>query len=95
LRKYRLGAEYQKGYALKMKSVLSESGHISLPKVIRDRLAMKPGTELEMEIVTGGLMVRKKPSRSPWKDVFGALGRAGESDKIVEDLRGKPDAVGR
>ncbi len=76
-----------------MKSVLSERGHISVPKVIRDRLAMKPGTELEMEIVTGGLMVRKKPSRSGWKDVFGALRRAGDSNKIVEDLRGRPDAV--
>jgi hypothetical protein len=48
-----------------------------------------------MEVVTGGLMVRKKPSRSRWKDVYGALGKAERSDKIVDDLRGKPDAVDR
>jgi AbrB family looped-hinge helix DNA binding protein len=75
-------------------TVLSESGHISVPKTIRDRLSIKPGTELEMAIVTGGLMVHKKPSRSRWKDVFGALGATERSDKVVEGLRGKPDAVG-
>jgi AbrB family looped-hinge helix DNA binding protein len=78
-----------------MKTVVSEQGQISVPKVIRDRLALKPGTELEMEVVTGGLMVRKKAARSRWKDVFGALGKAERSDKIVEELRGKPDAVVR
>jgi AbrB family looped-hinge helix DNA binding protein len=31
-----------------MKTVVSERGQISVPKVIRDRLALKPGTELEM-----------------------------------------------
>lgn len=90
-----LGVEFEKSYAWHMKTVLSESGQISVPKAIRDCLAMKPGDELEMEIVTGGLMVRKTPSRSRWKDVFGARGVAGESDKVVEDLRGKLDAVGR
>jgi len=89
-----LGAECEKGYAWRMKAVLSESGQIPVPKAIRDRLALKPGSEVEMVIVTGGLMVRKKPSRSRWKDVFGALGTAERSDKIIEDLRGKPDAVG-
>jgi AbrB family looped-hinge helix DNA binding protein len=78
-----------------MKTVVSERGRISVPKAILDRLAIKPGTELEMEVVTGGLMVRKKPSRSCWKDVYGALGKAERSDKIVDDLRGKPDAVDR
>jgi AbrB family looped-hinge helix DNA binding protein len=29
-----------------MKTVVSERGQISVPKVIRDRLALKPGTEL-------------------------------------------------
>jgi AbrB family looped-hinge helix DNA binding protein len=78
-----------------MKTVVSERGQISVPKVIRDRLALKPGTELEMEVVVGGLMVRKKAARSGWKDVFGALGKAGRSDRIVEELRGKPDGVNR
>jgi AbrB family looped-hinge helix DNA binding protein len=78
-----------------MKTVVSERGRISVPKAILDRLAIKPGTELEMEVVTGGLMVRKKPSRSRWKDVYGALGKTERSDKIVDDLRGKPDAVDR
>jgi hypothetical protein len=48
-----------------------------------------------MEVVVGGLMVCKKAARSGWKDVFGALGKAGRSDRIVEELRGKPDAVNR
>ena len=46
-----------------------------MPKVIRDRLALKPRTELEMEVLPGGLMVRKKAARSCWKDVSFWTGR--------------------
>jgi AbrB family looped-hinge helix DNA binding protein len=43
-----------------MKSIVSEKGQVTIPKPLRDRLGLAPGTELEFEAVDGKLVARKK-----------------------------------
>ena len=43
-----------------MNSVVSEKGQITIPKLVRDRLGLNPGTVLEVEAVNGRLIASKK-----------------------------------
>lgn len=78
-----------------MKSVVSEKGQITVPKPIRDRLGIATGTELDMEIVPGGFVARKRMRRSAWRDLVGILRHSDSSDRVVEQMRGRPDALKR
>lgn len=50
-----------------MNSIVSEKGQITIPKAVRDRLGLNPGTILQVEAVNGKLIARKKVAA----DVFG------------------------
>lgn len=77
-----------------MKTVVSERGQITVPKRIRDQMGLKPGVELDMQLVRGGFVARKRVERSPWRDAVGVLKRRGGTDSLVDDMRGTPDAAG-
>jgi antitoxin PrlF len=42
-----------------MKGIVSEKGQVTIPKPIRDRLGLRPGTELEFQAEDGRLVARK------------------------------------
>jgi AbrB family looped-hinge helix DNA binding protein len=42
-----------------MRTIVSEKGQITIPKAIRDRLGLRPGTILEVEAAGGSLVARK------------------------------------
>lgn len=44
---------------MSMKCVVSEKGQVTIPKPLRDRLGLRPGTELEFEAEGGRLVARK------------------------------------
>jgi AbrB family looped-hinge helix DNA binding protein len=52
-----------------MKSVVSEKGQVTIPKALRDRLGLRPGTELDF-IEEHGQLVGRRIVKS---DVFSAL----------------------
>jgi antitoxin PrlF len=78
-----------------MKTIVSERGQITVPKQIRDRLALVPGTELEIELGRGGFVARKRVAVSPWRAAIGLLRRPGATDKLVNAMRGRVDVPGR
>jgi antitoxin PrlF len=80
-------------YSMDMKSVVSERGQVTIPKVLRDRLGIRPGTELEFEAERGRLVARKMTAEDPVDAVYGILRDAGPTDEVIERLRGQPDAV--
>ncbi len=43
-----------------MKAIVSEKGQITIPKKIRDRLGIVPGTVLEVDTEEGRMIARKK-----------------------------------
>jgi antitoxin PrlF len=76
-----------------MKSVVSEKGQVTIPKALRDRLGIRPGTELDFEADRGRLVARKLNAEDPVDAVYGILKAEGSTDEIIEELRGESDTV--
>jgi antitoxin PrlF len=55
-----------------MKGRISSKGQITVPKNVRDRYAMVPGTEVEFELREDGALLRKR--RGPGHPIWDAIG---------------------
>jgi len=49
-----------------MKSVVSEKGRVTIPKVVRDQLGLRPGTVMSFEVVGGKLVGQKADTSDPF-----------------------------
>lgn len=57
-----------------MKSTVSSKGQITIPKSVRARYSIGPGTEVEFELrEDGALLRRRRPERHPVWDLIGSL----------------------
>ena len=70
-----------------MKAVVAERGQVTIPKALRDKLGIRPGTALEFT-AKNGMLVAQKAQTDPVSKVFGCLGRKVETDRFVRELRG-------
>ena len=53
---------------------VSSKGQITIPKAVRDRYGLAPGTRVEFEMQEGGALVRRRrPERHPVWDAIGSL----------------------
>ena len=69
---------------------ITSKGQVTIPKPIRERLGIRPGEEIEFREQNHGYLIRKVVKISPFDRWVGYLGRTGgDSDAIVEDLRGR------
>jgi len=80
-------------YLLSMKAIVSEKGQVTIPKPLRERLGIRPGQELEFEEERGRLVATKATAEDLVDAVYGILQLDRSTDEIVEQLRGRPDAV--
>jgi len=55
-------------------ATVEEKGRVVIPSSVRKRLGIKPGTELEVDIRDGGILMRPKRKLSA-KDLRGVAGR--------------------
>jgi AbrB family looped-hinge helix DNA binding protein len=74
---------------------VGERGQVTIPKGIRDRFGIAPGSQVEFRVVHGSLVLRKAPRKlnlDRWN------GRCGESlselgltsvEAFLEDIRGR------
>ena len=76
-------------YACGMKSVISEKGQITIPKAVRTKLGLRPGTVLELEADRGRLIGRKAPGRGVIDDVYGSMPMDEPVDAYLERTRGR------
>lgn len=70
-----------------MKSVVSEKGQVTIPKPLRDSLALGPGTELEFEEDHGKLVARRVVKTDALGDLVGLLPRM-DVNAALTALRG-------
>jgi AbrB family looped-hinge helix DNA binding protein len=70
-----------------MKAVVAERGQVTIPKALRDRLGIRPGTALEFSAQDGTLVARKAET-DPVSRVFGCLGGPIHTDQFIRALRG-------
>lgn len=72
-----------------MKAVVAERGQVTIPKALRDKLGIRPGTALEFTAKDGTLLARKAET-DPVSQVFGCLGSRIDTDRLIRELRGDP-----
>jgi AbrB family looped-hinge helix DNA binding protein len=72
-----------------MKTTVSEKGQITIPKSVRTRLGIRPGTVLEIEADRGRLVGRKAGERDVVDELYGSLPMDEPVDRYLERTRGR------
>ena len=78
-----------------MRTTVSEKGQITIPKRLRDRLGLRPGTVIEFEESGGRLVGRRLVPADHLDELVGILELADRTDAFIEDLRGPGHATNR
>ena len=76
-----------------MKTTVSEKGQVTIPKALRDRLGIRPGAVLDVREEAGRLVATKQSTDDAVGRVYGILKVRRRTDRLMDSLRGKPDAV--
>lgn len=71
-----------------MKSRVGEQGQITIPKAMRTRLGISPGTEVEFEEPADGLMVRKRAASDPLEALRGLISERVDADTYLSETGG-------
>ena len=72
-----------------MKATVSEKGQVTIPKAIRTRLGIRPGSVLEFDAEGGRLVARKATQRDALDEIYGALRMEETVDAFIERIRGR------
>ena len=71
-----------------MKAKVAERGQVTIPKALRERLGIVPGTVLDFIEEQGRLIAKKTEAADAVDQVFGRLGRGRNTDDILQEIRG-------
>jgi antitoxin PrlF len=71
-----------------MKTTVAERGQVTIPKALRDRLGVRPGTTLEFSEENGRLVAVKSSPTDPVAKVYGCLGQKFDTDAFMAEIRG-------
>lgn len=72
-----------------MKTTVSEKGQITIPKAVRTKLGIRPGTVLELEAERGRLIARKAGGRDAVDELYGSMPMGEPVDDYLERTRGR------
>ena len=72
-----------------MKATVAERGQVTIPKPLREKLGIRPGTKLDFKDDRGKLVAVKVNDEDPVGRVFGCLGRGLRTDAMIRSLRGR------
>lgn len=75
-----------------MPTRVSEKGQITIPKALRKRYGIRPGQVLEVREERGRLVISKVVAGETLDSVVGILERGKGTGRLIEQMRGKPDA---
>jgi AbrB family looped-hinge helix DNA binding protein len=71
-----------------MKAKVAERGQVTIPKALRERLGIVPGTVLDFSEEQGRLIAKKAEALDAVDWVFGRFGRGRNTDEIIKEIRG-------
>ena len=73
------------------KTKITSKGQVTIPKLVRERMGLKPGDEIEFVEDKEGFRLQKLIVESPFKKYCGFLSHlAGKDpDELVEEMRGE------
>jgi len=71
-----------------MRAIVAERGQVTIPKQLRTKMGIKPGTVLEFTIQDGHLVASKAEMGSQIDKVYGCLDLGMTTDKFIKSIRG-------
>ena len=75
------------------KATVSSKGQIAIPKAVREKLNLKAGTELEIDVQGATLVMRRVVSKFPhWSTMRGMSKGPGSLTKALEEDRAAENA---
>jgi AbrB family looped-hinge helix DNA binding protein len=80
-----------------MKALVTSKGQVTIPKELRDKFGIEPGSRLDFIAASDGIHLRKVVDRSKRLDVLGCLKKelAGRSvGDLLDELRGPVELPG-
>lgn len=72
-----------------MRAIVAGRGRVTIPKRLRERLGIAPRTVLDFREEHGRLVAEKVPVTDPVSAVLGCLGFDGETDGMLDEMRGE------
>lgn len=72
-----------------MKATVSEKGQVTIPKALRTKLGIGPGTVIEFQEERGRLLGQKAAGRNAVDEVWGTLELGEPVDAFVQRIRGR------
>ena len=72
-----------------MKARVAERGQVTIPKRLRERLGVRPGTVQEFSEEHVRLIAVKRGGADPVTGVYGWLGKKIDTDAVMAQLRGR------
>ncbi len=72
-----------------MRTIVSEKGQITIPKAVRTKLGIRPGTVLELDAERGRLIGRKASGRDAIDELYGSMPMDEPVDRYLERTRGR------
>jgi AbrB family looped-hinge helix DNA binding protein len=73
-----------------MKAIVTKRGQVTIPKQLRERLGIRPGTVLEFREEADRLIAEKAEAAGALDRWYGTLGQKRRTDDILRVLRGEP-----
>jgi AbrB family looped-hinge helix DNA binding protein len=71
-----------------IKATVSSKGQIAIPKAVRERLNLKPGTEIQIDVKGETLIMKRVVSKFPdWRTMEGMVKRGPSLTKALEQER--------
>lgn len=68
---------------------ISKCGQVTIPKHLRERFGMHHNVEVEMTATDQGILIQKRTAaQHPVERVYGILGRGGNTDEYISEIRG-------
>ena len=72
-----------------MKATVSQKGQVTIPKPLRERLGIRPGSVLDFRHEQDRLVATKVTAQDPVETVYGVLKLNRSTDELIASLRGK------
>ena len=72
-----------------MQAKVAERGQVTIPKAIRARLGIAPGTLLDFKAENGRLVADKTEPVDKLAAIYGRFGSGRSTDALMVELRGK------
>lgn len=70
-----------------MKAIIAERGQVTIPKLLRTKLGLKPGTVIDFQLKGTNLVLVKSMPKDSLDAAYGCLKTKLKTDEIIASLR--------